>query len=66
MVETAPAEIKPDAQAFLDALEAIEADPDNPELRDDPDAQEAVENVNRYATNGCNLLEDEDGGGSPF
>jgi hypothetical protein len=66
LVETAPADIEADTQTFLDALEAVQADPDNPDLRDDPDVEEAVENVNRYATNGCELLEDEDGGGSPF
>ncbi len=66
LVETAPAEIEADARTFLDALEAVQADPDDPDVRDDPDVQEAVENVNRYATNACKLLEDEDGGVSPF
>ena len=66
MVETAPAEIEADAETFLDALEAVQADPDDPDVRDDPEVQEAVENVQRFAIDGCNLLEDEDGGGSPF
>ncbi len=66
LVETAPPEIVADAWTFLDALEAVQADPDDPAVRDDPDVQEAVENVQRFAIDGCDLLEDEDGGGSPF
>jgi hypothetical protein len=63
MVETAPAEIKPDTQTFLAALEAVR---DDPEDRGDAAVQEAVENVNRYATSGCDLLEQDGGGGSPI
>jgi hypothetical protein len=66
LVETAPPEIEADARTFLDALEAVRDDPDNPDLRDDPDVQEAVDRVNRFATNGCELVEREGGGGSPF
>jgi hypothetical protein len=66
LVETAPAEIESDARTFLDALEAVREDPDNPDLRDDPDVREAVDNVNRFATNGCELPEREGGGGSPL
>jgi len=66
LVEAAPPEIEADARIFLDALEAVRDDPDNPELRDDPDVQAAVDNVNRFATNGCELVEREGGGGSPF
>ncbi len=62
LVETAPAEIESDTRAFLDALEAVRDDPDNPDLRDDPDVQEAVDNVNRFASQGCELFE-RDGGG---
>ncbi len=65
VAETAPADIEADAQTFLEAMEAVRADPDNQSLRDDPDVQEAVENVNRYAVEGCELYE-RDGGGSPF
>ena len=65
VAETAPADIEADAQTFLDAMEAVRDDPDDPSLRDDPDVQEAVENVNRYAVEGCALYEQE-GGGSPF
>ncbi|MGI8795925.1 MAG: hypothetical protein ACR2IR_04960 [Acidimicrobiia bacterium] len=63
LVETAPPEIEGDARTFLDALEAVRADPDNPDLRDDPDVREAVDNVNRFATEGCELPEREGGGG---
>jgi hypothetical protein len=66
LVETAPAEIEADARTFLDALEAVRDDPDNPDLRDDPDVREAVDTVNRFATNGCELPERESGGGSPL
>jgi hypothetical protein len=66
LVETAPPEIEADARKFLDALEAVRDDPDNPDLRDDPDVQEAVDHVNRFATQGCELPEREGGGGSPL
>ena len=65
VAETAPVEIEADARTFLEAMEAVRDDPDDPSLRDDPDVQEAVENVNRYAVEGCALYEQE-GGGSPF
>jgi hypothetical protein len=64
LVETAPAEIEADAQTFLDALEAVRVDPGDPDLRDDPDVREAVDNVNRFASQGCELFEQE--GGSPL
>lgn len=66
LAEAAPPEIEADARTFLDALEAVRDDPDNPDLRDDPDVQEAVDRVNRFATDGCELVEREGGGGSPF
>ena len=65
VAETAPADIEADAQTFLQAMEAVRDDPDDESLRDDPDVQQAVENVNRYAVEGCALYEQE-GGGSPF
>jgi hypothetical protein len=65
LVATAPAEITPDARTFLDALERLRDDPDDPAVRDDPDVEEAVDDVNRFATNGCDLFE-RDGGGSPL
>jgi hypothetical protein len=64
MLAAAPAEIEPETRTFLEALERVEADPDNPELRDDPDVRAAVEDVNRFAIEGCELL--EQGGNSPL
>jgi hypothetical protein len=66
LVETAPAEIETDARTFLHALEAVRDDPDDPDLRDDADVREAVDDVNRYASQGCDLFEQEGGGGSPL
>jgi hypothetical protein len=65
VAETAPRAIAADARVFLDAMEAVRDDPDDPSLRDDPDVQDAVESVERYAIEGCALYE-RDGGGSPF
>jgi hypothetical protein len=65
LVQTAPVEIEADARTFLDALESLRNDPDDPGVRDDPDVKEAVDDVNRFATNGCDLFE-RDGGGSPL
>jgi hypothetical protein len=59
MVDTAPAKIKADAQMFLDALRQIEADPS---VRDDPKVKRAVDNVNRYAAQGCGFYERRPGG----
>jgi hypothetical protein len=61
VVDTAPREIEPDARTFLEALEAIRDDPDNDALRDDPEVEEAVANVERYAIDGCGLYEDDSG-----
>ena len=58
LVETAPKEIKADAETFADALRRVETDPG---LRDDPDVKIAVENVNRFANQACNVYE-RDGG----
>jgi hypothetical protein len=65
VVETAPRPVEADARIFLAALEAVRDNPDDPSLRDDPDVEEAVANVERYAIEGCELFE-RDGGGSPF
>jgi len=66
LVDTAPREIKPDARTFLAALEAVREDPDDPALKNDPEVREAVDNLNRFATNGCDLLDQDGGGGSPL
>jgi hypothetical protein len=60
MVDTAPAKIEGDAQTFVDALRQVEADPS---VKDDPKVKEAVENVNRYAAQGCGFYERQGGGG---
>ena len=65
VARTAPAEVRRDARTFLAALEAIRDHPDDQSLRDDPDVEEAVANVERHAIEGCDLFE-RDGGGSPF
>jgi hypothetical protein len=65
VAETAPRQVEGDARTFLEALEALSDNPDDQSLRDDPEVQEAVDNVERYAIDGCELYE-RDGGGSPF
>jgi hypothetical protein len=60
MVDTAPAKIKADAQTFVDALRRVETDES---AKDDPNVKRAVENVNRYAAQGCGFYERQGGGG---
>lgn len=60
MVDTAPAKIKANAQTFVDALRQVEADRS---AKDDPHVKRAVENVNRYAAQGCGFYERQGGGG---
>jgi hypothetical protein len=60
MVETAPAKIKADTQTFVDALRRVEADPS---VKDDREVKQAVEEVNRYAAQGCGFYERQGGGG---
>jgi hypothetical protein len=60
MVDTAPAKIKANAQTFVDALRRVEADPS---LKDNPRIKRAVENVNRYAAQGCGFYRQPGGGG---
>jgi hypothetical protein len=60
MVDAAPAKIQADAQTFVDALRRVETDPS---VKDDPKIQRAVENVNRYAAQGCGFYERQGGGG---
>jgi hypothetical protein len=57
---TAPAKIKTDAETFLEALRRVETDPS---VKDDPKIQSAVEDVNRYAAQGCGFYERRGGGG---
>ena len=60
MVDKAPAKIKADAQTFVDALRRGETDPS---VKDDPKVKRAVENVNRYAAQGCGFYKSQSGGG---
>ena len=60
MVDTAPARIKADTTTFLDALRRVETDPS---VKDNPKVKRAVENVNRYAAQGCGFYEQQGGGG---
>ncbi len=60
MVDTAPAKIEADAQTFVDALGRVETDES---VKDDPNVKRAVENVNRYAAQGCGFYERQGGGG---
>lgn len=58
LVDTAPEEIKADAETFADALRRVDTEP---ALRDDPDVKTAVENVNRFANQACNVYERDSG-----
>jgi len=60
MVDTAPAKIKANAQTFVDALRRVETDKS---VKDDPRVKRAVENVNRYAAQGCGFYKQQGGGG---
>jgi hypothetical protein len=60
MVDAAPSKIKADAQTFVDALRRVETDPS---VKDDPDIKRAVDDVNRYAAQGCGFYERQGGGG---
>jgi hypothetical protein len=60
MVATAPARIRSDAETFLDALRRVESDPS---VQDDAGIKQAVEDVNRYAAQGCGFYERRGGGG---
>lgn len=58
LAEAAPEEIRADAETFADALRRVETEPG---IRDDPDVKTAVENVNRFANQACNVYERESG-----
>ncbi len=62
LVEEAPPELRADAQTWLDALERVAAGDES--IRDDPEIEKAVDNVNRVAQNECDILGSQ--GGSPF
>ncbi|HEU5301382.1 MAG TPA: hypothetical protein VFW06_03985 [Acidimicrobiia bacterium] len=58
LAEAAPEEIRADAETFADALRRVETEPG---IRDDPDVKTAVENVNRFANQACNVYERDSG-----
>jgi len=60
MVDTAPSKIEVDAKTFVDALRRVEADPS---VKDNAKVKRAVENVNRYAAQGCGFYQQQGGGG---
>ena len=60
MVDTAPSKIEADAKTFVDALRRVEADPS---VKDNAKIKRAVENVNRYAAQGCGFYKQQGGGG---
>ncbi|MFN8035115.1 MAG: hypothetical protein U0V73_04210 [Acidimicrobiia bacterium] len=53
MAATAPADVKHDAEVFLDAMRKIEAG--DTSVRNRPSVKRAVENVNRHYAQGCGL-----------
>jgi hypothetical protein len=59
MVAAAPREIVADARVFLDALERRQEDTS---VVDNPKVKRAVENVNRYAAQGCDFYARQSGG----
>ncbi len=59
MVAAAPKAIEADARVFLDAMERVETDPS---AQDNEKVQQAVENVNRYAAQGCEFYARRSGG----
>jgi hypothetical protein len=56
---TAPAKIKSDADTFLNAMRRVTADQS---VKDNPDVKRAVDNVNRYAAQGCGFYQQQGGG----
>jgi hypothetical protein len=64
LAATAPRAVRADAQLWLTQMEAIAAAPNEQaraRLRDDPDVKVAVDNVNRYATQGCGFFDRQSG-----
>jgi len=58
LARTAPAAIEDDARTFLDALERL---PTDPSVRNDRAVKTAVDNVNRFANQACNVYERDSG-----
>jgi hypothetical protein len=54
LVEHAPREIRAEAQAFLDALRAVE---DDPTIRGSAEVEETVDDVNRFTSQACGFFD---------
>lgn len=54
LAAAAPRRIRADATTYLDAMRRVRTDPS---VVDDPDVERAVDNVNRYASQGCGFFE---------
>jgi len=54
LYETAPPAIRRHARTFLDAMRHVQ---DDPSVRDNPKIKEAVDDVNRYAAQGCDVYQ---------
>jgi hypothetical protein len=59
LAATAPKAIEPQAEIYLEAMRAVKSDPDF--RKDDPKVERAVDDVNRYASQGCNVYQREGG-----
>ena len=61
----APKDVKADAELFLNQMRAYEAASkrERKKLQGDPKVEQAVENVNRRAQNGCDFFQREPGSG---
>jgi hypothetical protein len=60
LAAAAPADVKADAETFLDAIRRVRTDAS---VKDNPKVQAAVDNVNRRAGNGCGFFKREPGSG---
>jgi hypothetical protein len=58
LARTAPRAIANDARVFLDALKRVKTDPS---VRDDRAVKRAVDNVNRFANQACNVYTRDNG-----
>jgi hypothetical protein len=58
LARTAPRAIARDARTFAQALRNLESDPS---VRNDPAVRTAVDNVNRYANQACNVYNRDSG-----
>lgn len=58
LARTAPKRIRADAETFANALKNVER---NPALKDNSKIQDAVDAVNRYANQACNVYKRDSG-----